>query len=61
MRVVERLKISTLMGSFGPKFELEKYRRVTSHDTEEWYKIWKKSDLVVQIWHEEFGEFSPNP
>ena len=38
------------MGSFCPKdtrFDPQKYRGVIFHDTEQWYKIWIKSDLVV--------------
>ena len=38
------------MGSFCPKyirFELQKYRGVIFHDTEQWYKIWINFDLVV--------------
>ena len=53
----------TLMGSFCPnhiKFQPVKYRRIISHDTEEWWKVFKKTDLWFQIWHEKFGEFSPN-
>ena len=30
-----------------------------SHDTEEWWKIWRKSDLWFGKWHEEFGKLSP--
>ena len=26
--------------------------------TEEWYKIWRKTDLCFQKWHEEYGNFS---
>ena len=47
---VESLKFCTLMGSFCPnhvQFQLKKYRRVISHDTEQWYKIWINLDLVV--------------
>ena len=61
----EYLKISkmcTLMGYFWPKyimFELKKYRGVIFHDTEEWCKIWRKTDLWFGKWHEEFGKFSP--
>ena len=29
------------------RFELKKYRGVIFHDTEQWYKIWIKPDLVV--------------
>ena len=39
---VESLKFCTLMGSFCPnhtKFQLKKYRRVISHDTEKWCKV----------------------
>ena len=50
------------MGCFWPKyimFELKKYRGVIFHDTEEWCKIWRKTDLWFGKWHEEFGKFSP--
>ena len=53
---VESLKFCILMGFFCPnniKFQLKKYRRVISHDTEEWCKVLKK-DLWFQIWHGEF-------
>ena len=26
--------------------------------TEDWYKIWTKTNLRFQKWHEEFGKFS---
>ena len=61
----EHLKISkicTLMSCFWPKyimFELKKYRGVIFHDTREWCKIWRKTDLWFGKWHEEFGKFSP--
>ena len=51
------------MGSFcknRTKFQLKKCRRLISHDTEEWCKISRKTDSCFQIWHEEFGEYSPN-
>ena len=38
------------------KFQLKKYRGVVSHDTEDWCKIWRKTDLLFQNW-QEFGEF----
>ena len=53
------------MDSFWPAhmyelmFELKKYRGVIFHDTEEWCKIWRKTDLWFGKWHEEFGKFSP--
>ena len=54
-------QICTLIGSFCwkyIKFQLKKYRGVMSHDTEEWCKIWRKTDLLFQKW-QEFGEFWP--
>ena len=33
----------------------KKYRGVMSHDTEEWCKIWRKTDLLFQKW-QKFGE-----
>ena len=60
MGAVESLKICTLMGSFywyHVKFPLKKYRRVISHNTEEWSKLWRKNDLLCEEWHEEIGEF----
>ena len=39
-------------------FEPKKYRRVIFHDTEEWCKIWRKTDLWFGKWYEEFGKFS---
>ena len=51
------------MGSFGRKyilFELKKYRGVMFHGTEEWCKIWKKTDLWFGKWHKEFGNFLPD-
>ena len=47
--------ICTLIGSFCWKyirFQLKKYRRVMSHDTEEWCKIWIKPDLLFPKWQE---------
>ena len=26
--------------------------------TNDWYKIWKKTDLCLQKWNEKFGKFS---
>ena len=40
-------------------FDLKKYRGVTFHDTEGWCKIWKKTDLWLGKWHEEYAKFSP--
>ena len=54
-------KNCTLIGPFCAKyttFDLKKYRRVIFYDTEESYKIWRKTDLWFGKWNEEFGKFS---
>ena len=54
-------QICTLIGSFCWKYikvQLKKYRGVMSHDPEEWYNIWRKTDFLFQKW-QEFGEFWP--
>ena len=48
-------KICTLISFFCwkyIKFQLKMYRWVMSHDTEEWCKIWRKTDLLFQNWQE---------
>ena len=55
-------KILNLMCSFWAKyilFELEKYRGVIFHETEEGYKISRGIDLSFQNWHKEFDKFWP--
>ena len=55
-------KICPLMGCFWPKyiiFELTKYKGVTFDGTENWCKVWRKTNMCFQKWHEEFGNFSP--
>ena len=52
-------QICIFIGSFCwkyIKFQLKKYRGVTSRDTEEWCKIWRKNDLLFKKW-QEFREF----
>ena len=47
-------------GIFLPKVEhawATTYRVVTSNDTEEWWKIWRGTDLWFQNWQKEFDEF----
>ena len=51
-------QICILIGTFCwkyTKFQLKKYRRVMSHDTEDWCKIWRKNNLSFQKW-QEFGK-----
>ena len=41
----------TLMGWFWPKyiiFQLKKYRVVMFNGTQDWYKVWRKTDLCFQ-------------
>ena len=55
-------RIHTLMSSFWPEykmFEIKKYRGDMFDDTEFWCKIWRKTDLRFQKWHEEFIKFLP--
>ena len=50
------------MGCFWLKYimiELKKYRGVIFSDNVEWCKLWRKTYLCFQNWHEEFGKFSP--
>ena len=53
-------QICTLIVSFCwkyIKFQLKKYTAVIFHDdTEDWCKIWRKTDFLFQKW-QEFGEF----
>ena len=35
------------------KFQM--YKTVMSHDTDEWCKVWRKTDSWFQKWHEELG------
>ena len=39
--------------------KIRKYREVIFDNTEDWCKIWRKTDLRFQRWHEKFGKFSP--
>ena len=55
-------KLFCLIGSLWPKyilFELQKYRGVIFHDTEELCKFWRKTDQWFKKRHEKFGKFSP--
>ena len=36
---------------------MKKYRRVMSQDTEESWRVWRRTDSWFQKWHKEFGEF----
>ena len=58
IRSLKSLKNCTLMSSFCPKhiiFQLEKFRGIMCHDTEGWWKMYRKTDLWIEKWHKEFG------
>ena len=59
-QALEISKICSLMGCFSLNyimFELKKYRGVMCDGTEDWWKLWRKTDLRFQRWHEEFDKF----
>ena len=39
--------------------ELRENREVVFDGTQDWYKVWRKTDLCFRKWHEKFGKFSP--
>ena len=41
-------------------FELKKYIRVMFDSTEDWCKIWRKTDVNFQKWHKEFLQAEKN-
>ena len=60
IRAPKSQKNCTLMGFFCQKhlvFQLEYFRGIMSHDTEEWWKVWRKTEFWFQKWLKEFGEF----
>ena len=53
------VKFHQICGSFCwkyIKFQLKKYRGLVSHNTEEWFKIWRKTNMLFKKW-QEFGGF----
>ena len=53
-------KFATLTGCFWPKYimlENRKYGEVMFDGTQDQYKIWRKTALCLQKWHEKFGKF----
>ena len=41
-------------------YELKIYSGIMCHDNQEWWKNWRRIDLPVQNWHEEFRQNSSN-
>ena len=59
-RSFENVKIGTFVESFYPKqkmYDLKIYRQVICNDTEDWCKIWRKTDLCFPKWHEDLATF----
>ena len=59
---LESLKNVHFNGLFLTKVYIvwdKKVQRSYLHNTNEWCKIWRKTDLWFAKWHEEFGKFSP--
>ena len=55
-------KIYTFICSYCAKylmFDLKNCMEVIFHNTEKWYKIWRKTDLRCGKWLEKYGKFSP--
>ena len=62
LEYTEVSNVCTLIGSFWPRhimFELKMSKGVIFHDTEEWWKIWRRTDFWFGNCQEEFGRFSP--
>ena len=62
-RAVAGLKVCTLLCYFCWKyimFESKRCRGVMCHNTEEWCKIWGRTDLRFENWHWQFGELHQN-
>ena len=49
--------LSKLVLSWYKMHELKLCRGFMCNDTEEWWKIWRKIELLFQNWHKEFGKF----
>ena len=61
-RAFKSLKNLHFNGIFWTKYimtELKKFRGVTFHESEEWCKIWRKTNLWFEKWRKEFGKFLP--
>ena len=59
MRAVTSLKICTLTCFFcqqHKKFQLNKYRRIISHDTKKTSKLWRKTYFSFEKWYGEIVE-----
>ena len=53
----ENLHFDQILLSKAYKDLDEKVQKTWSHGTNEWYKVWRKTDSSFQKWHEEFGKF----
>ena len=48
-RKSDNLHFNRLLSSIAYKVSAEKYRRVVFHDTEEWPKLWRKTDFFRRM------------
>ena len=56
-RMPENLHFDQMFLSKAYKDLAEKVQKSWSHDTQEWCKVWRKTDSWFQKWHENLGEF----
>ena len=52
---LKKLHLNGLLLTKVYKFRLKKYKRDLFDGIQDWYRIWKKTDLWFQKWHEEFS------
>ena len=52
---LKKLHLNGLLLTKVYKFPLKKYKRDLFDGIQDWYRIWKKTDLWFQKWHEEFS------
>ena len=58
LKILKSFTLTTFCAKYI-RFDLKKYRGVIFHNTEEWCKIWSKTDLRFKKWHEEYDKLPP--
>ena len=53
----ENLQFDVLLLSIAFKVQITNYRRMISHYTEEWSKLWRKADFLFENGRKRFSEF----
>ena len=56
----ENLRYDVLLLSIVYKVSAKKVRRIITHNTKERSTIWRKTDVLLEKWHEEFDELYPS-